>query len=65
MLVTEKGERKMKQYVICQVIDGIKYLAAYAETRQEAIEKAELLGLRTGDRYVVVTAEEAVGLQYP
>ncbi|EEL51043.1 MULTISPECIES: DUF3933 family protein [Bacillus cereus group] len=55
----------MKQYVICQVIDGMKYLAAYAETRQEAIEKAELLGLRTGGRYVVVTAEEAEGLQYP
>ncbi|MEH6980332.1 DUF3933 family protein, partial [Bacillus pseudomycoides] len=25
----------MKQYVICQVIDGTKYLAAYAETKQE------------------------------
>ena len=37
----------MKQYVICQIINGEKYLAAYAETKQEAIEKAELLGLRT------------------
>ncbi|KYG32683.1 DUF3933 family protein [Bacillus gaemokensis] len=55
----------MKQYVICQVIEGKKYLAAYAETKQEAIEKAELLGLRTGERYVVVTAEEAEGLSYP
>ena len=55
----------MKQYVICQVIHGTKYLAAYAETKKEAIEKAELLGLRTGERYVVVTAEEAKGLQYP
>lgn len=44
----------MKQYVICQMINGEKYLAAYAETQQEAIEKAELLGLRTGDRKSVV-----------
>lgn len=35
----------MKQYVICQMIGGHKYLAAYAETKQEAIEKAELLGV--------------------
>ena len=42
-----------------------KYLAAYAETKQEAIEKAELLGLRTGNRYTVITAEEADGLTYP
>ncbi|KFN01280.1 DUF3933 domain-containing protein [Bacillus clarus] len=55
----------MKQYVICQIIDGSKYLAAYAETKQEAIEKAELLGLRTGEHYVVITAEEAEGLTYP
>ncbi len=34
----------MKQYVICQIINGDKYLAAYAETKQDAIEKAELLG---------------------
>lgn len=60
-----KRGRSMKQYVICQVIEGKKYLAAYAETKQEAIEKAELLGLRTGERYVVVTAEEAEGLSYP
>ncbi len=46
----------MKQYVICQMINGEKYLAAYAETKQEAIEKAELLGLRTGNRYIVITA---------
>lgn len=45
----------MKQYVICQMINGEKYLAAYAETKQEAIEKAELLGLRTGNRYIVIT----------
>ncbi|MEJ9182628.1 DUF3933 family protein, partial [Bacillus thuringiensis] len=25
----------MKQYVICQMINGEKYLAAYAETKQE------------------------------
>ena len=31
----------------------------------EAIEKAELLGLRTGNRYIVITAEEAEGLTYP
>lgn len=31
----------MKQYVICQMIDGDKYLAAYAETKQDAIEKAD------------------------
>ncbi|MED0986887.1 DUF3933 family protein [Bacillus paramycoides] len=55
----------MKQYVICQIIDGDKYLAAYAETKQDAIEKAELLGLRTGNRYVVITVEEAKGLTYP
>lgn len=55
----------MKQYVICQIIDGHKYLAAYAETKQEAIEKAELLGLRTGNRYTVLTEEEAEGLTYP
>ena len=54
----------MKQYVICQMINGEKYLA-YAETKQEAIEKAELLGLRTGNRYIVITAEEAEGLTYP
>ena len=29
----------MKQYVICQMINGEKYLVAYAETKQEAIEK--------------------------
>ena len=46
----------MKQYVICQMINGEKYLAAYAEQKQ-AIEKAELLGLRTGNRYIVITAE--------
>jgi hypothetical protein len=56
---------KMKHYVICQVINETKYLAAYAETKQEAIEKAELLGLRTGERYIVITEEEAEGLQYP
>ncbi|EMI9088422.1 TPA: DUF3933 family protein [Bacillus thuringiensis] len=55
----------MKQYVICQIINGEKYLAAYAETKQDAIEKAELLGLRTGNRYTVITAEEAEGLTYP
>ncbi|AXO92688.1 DUF3933 domain-containing protein [Bacillus anthracis] len=55
----------MKQYVICQIINGEKYLATYAETKQEAIEKAELLGLRTGNRYTVITAEEADGLTYP
>ncbi|MED3274889.1 DUF3933 domain-containing protein [Bacillus thuringiensis serovar silo] len=55
----------MKQYVICQMINGEKYLAAYAETQQEAIEKAELLGLRTGNRYIFITAEEAEGLSYP
>ncbi|MBE7120894.1 DUF3933 family protein [Bacillus cereus] len=55
----------MKRYVICQMIDGDKYLAAYAETKQDAIEKAELLGLRTGNRYIVITAEEAEGLTYP
>ncbi|RAN88402.1 DUF3933 domain-containing protein [Bacillus sp. SRB_28] len=55
----------MKQYVICQIIDGDKYLAAYAETKQDAIEKAELLGLRTGNRYIVITAKEAEGLTYP
>ena len=55
----------MKQYVICQIIDGHKYLAASAETKQEAIEKAELLGLRTGNRYTVITEEEAEGLTYP
>ena len=37
----------MKQYVICQIINGEKYLATYAETKEEAIEKAELLGLQT------------------
>ncbi|EEM42194.1 hypothetical protein bthur0013_19060 [Bacillus thuringiensis IBL 200] len=47
------------------MIGGHKYLAAYAETKQEAIEKAELLGLRTGNRYIVITAEEAEGLTYP
>ncbi|CAM4172665.1 DUF3933 domain-containing protein [Bacillus manliponensis] len=55
----------MKTYVICQVIGGEKYLAAYAETKEEAIQKAELLGLKTGERYIVVTKEEAEGLQYP
>ncbi|MEK4742074.1 MULTISPECIES: DUF3933 family protein [unclassified Bacillus (in: firmicutes)] len=55
----------MKQYVICKMIDGDKYLAAYAETKQDAIEKAELLGLRTGNRYIVITAKEAEGLTYP
>ncbi|MBK5448159.1 DUF3933 family protein [Bacillus sp. TH22] len=55
----------MKQYVICQIIDGDKYLAAYAETKQDAVEKAELLGLRTGNRYIVITAKEAEGLTYP
>ncbi|MGR5985725.1 DUF3933 family protein [Bacillus cytotoxicus] len=55
----------MKQFVICQVIAGTKYLATYAETKQEAIEKAELLGLRTGERYVVISAKEAEGLEYP
>ncbi|MED1300436.1 DUF3933 domain-containing protein [[Bacillus thuringiensis] serovar konkukian] len=55
----------MKQYVICQIINEKKYLAAYGETKQEAIEKAELLGLRTGNRYTVITAEEAEGLTYP
>ncbi|MGU3372600.1 DUF3933 family protein [Bacillus mycoides] len=55
----------MKQYVICQMIDGDKYLAAYAETKQDAIEKAELLGLRTGNRYIIITAKEAEGLTYP
>ncbi|MGZ7147734.1 DUF3933 family protein [Bacillus sp. BC08] len=55
----------MKKYVICQIINGEKYLAAYAETKQDAIEKAELLGLRTGSRYTVITAEDAEGLTYP
>ncbi|MFD0771396.1 DUF3933 family protein [Bacillus sp. CGMCC 1.60114] len=55
----------MNRYVICQIINETKYLAAYAETKKEAIEKAELLGLRTGERYTVITEEEAEGLQYP
>ena len=42
-----------------------KIFSRYAETKQEAIEKAELLGLRTGNRYIVITAEEAEGLTYP
>ena len=55
----------MKQYVICQIINGEKYLAAYAESKHDEIEKAELLGLRTGNRSTVITAEEAQGLTYP
>jgi hypothetical protein len=54
----------MNQFVICKAENGTKYIAAYAETMEDADHKAAMLGLKTGEHYIILPIEEAKGLSY-
>ncbi|MBO9130941.1 DUF3933 family protein [Bacillus sp. 165] len=54
----------MNQFVICKEENNKKYIAAYGETMEDANHKAAMLGLKTGEHYIILPIEEAKGLTY-
>lgn len=49
----------MKRYAVCQIEEHRNLIVAYGETMEEAIQKAEEWGIRTGKRVVVMPKDEA------
>ncbi|WP_155890965.1 DUF3933 family protein [Ectobacillus panaciterrae] len=48
----------MDRYVICRVEEDGYFIYSYAQTFEEAVQKAEECSMRSGDRFVAIPEEK-------